>query len=68
MNKKPNCMNCEYFFITYDMMAPRGCKLYQIKSKDFPNVIVKASSGLQCQGYKEKKKKEEKNLNDPKLW
>ncbi len=52
------CTTCKHFFVTWDQSAPRGCKLYNIKSKLFPSLVVsKASSGQECLGYEEKSKK-----------
>lgn len=65
-------MNCQHFFITFEASTPRGCKLYQIKSRELPSQIVRLAGGGECLGYKPKIKKEEKakerDLNDPSLW
>ena len=52
--EKPNCFKCKHYFVTFDKYAPRGCRIYQIKSKDMPTTIVKASSGEDCQGFEAK--------------
>lgn len=71
MDKKPNCMNCQHFFITYDPRTPRGCKLYKLQSRELPSQIVKMA-GTECMGFKEKVKRNEKpkqkDLNDSSLW
>ena len=66
----PNCTKCKYYFITYDQNTPRGCKAYQIQSKQLPSVIVKnANNGADCIGFEEKShKKKEINLNDSRYW
>lgn len=66
---KPNCMKCKYYFITFDQHAPKGCKAYNIKSKQLPSMIVKQASGGECLGFSAKpEKKKPKDLNDPRMW
>jgi hypothetical protein len=66
------CMRCVHYQATFDPKAPRGCKLYNFKSFSMPSVLVKQSTGQDCQSFEEKvkhKEEEEKiNLNDPKYW
>jgi hypothetical protein len=59
---KPNCAKCKHYFITWDAKCPRGCKLYQIKSKDMPSEIVRMAGSGDCQGF-ELKDSKEKNLD-----
>ncbi len=40
---------------------PNGCKLYGLKSKQIPSLIVKQSSGYGCLGFEEKKLNKDKN-------
>lgn len=42
---------------------PNGCRLYAIKSKQMPSVIVKQSSGVECLGFEVKPAK--KNQQNP---
>lgn len=68
---KVNCLKCQHYFITFDPVAPKGCRAYGIKSSQLPSVIIKqANNGNNCMGFKEKEKKgkPEKNLNDDKYW
>ncbi|NTV89526.1 MAG: uracil-DNA glycosylase [Clostridiales bacterium] len=53
---KADCRKCKYFHITWDNRFPYGCKMFGIKSKQLPNLVVFQSSGMQCQGYEEKEK------------
>lgn len=70
----PNCLKCKHYFITFDQYAPKGCRIYKIKSTTMPSQIVKrANNGVDCIGFEEKKKNnstdsKKKDLNDPKLW
>ena len=70
----PNCLKCKHYFITFDKYAPKGCRIYKIKSSTMPSQIVKqANGGADCLGFEAKEnksteKKIGKDLNDPKLW
>ena len=68
---KPNCIKCKHYFITFDADAPKGCRIYGIKSSSMPTTIIKqANNGMDCIGFIEKpqKKEKSKNLNDDKYW
>lgn len=67
---KPNCIKCKHYFITFDQSAPKGCRIYKIKSTTMPSQIVKqANNGNDCLGFEQKETKANaKDLNDPKLW
>lgn len=70
----PNCLKCKHYYITFDQYAPKGCRVYKIKSSSMPSIIVKqANNGNECIGFeakenKEKDKNGKKDLNDPKYW
>ena len=67
-------MRCTHYQVTFDPVAPRGCKLYQFKSATMPCVLVKQSTGHDCHSFEEKIKKssdddgDKKDFNDPKYW
>jgi len=69
-----NCMQCKHYQNTWDKYAPRGCKVYGLKSKQMPSVLVKAESGNDCMSYeqndhfKNRNKRQGLDLNDPSLW
>jgi len=47
--------------VTWDKIAPHGCRAYGFKSKAMPNFVVKQNSGEECLSFKDKtneKKKE----------
>lgn len=54
MNK--SCLRCIHYFATFDPQRPRGCRLYNMKTKAFPSQVVKKESGQDCLGYEEKKR------------
>ena len=74
MSSKPNCINCQHYHITWDQKAPRGCKLYGIKSQAMPSQIVQMAGSGDCQGFQAKVKKEDPSkdkgldLNRKDLW
>lgn len=53
--EKTNCRNCKYYHITWDVKFPYGCKLFKVKSKQMPSVIVYQSLGKPCENFTEKK-------------
>lgn len=55
--KKPqavNCRNCAHFYITWDQRHPYGCKMMGFKTRRLPCMLVKDSSGMDCQAFKQK--------------
>jgi hypothetical protein len=72
-DKSKNCFQCKHFFITWDKNFPRGCKVYDVKSRDLPCMIVAASTKEGCVAYELKANKVEKkdnglDLNRDDLW
>ena len=49
-----NCRKCIYFYITWDNRFPYGCKLYEVKSRQLPSMVVYQSIGKMCESFKEK--------------
>jgi hypothetical protein len=69
------CMRCKHYQVTFDVNAPRGCKLFNFKSTTMPYILVKQSTGHDCNSFEEKKKQgqeenkvEKTDFNDPKYW
>ena len=54
--KKPDCIKCRYFAVSWDPNFPRSCRLYGFKTTSFPSVQVYNSSGTECLGFTEKKR------------
>lgn len=48
----PNCMKCEYYYVTWDPKRPRGCKYFGFKSYIMPSAVVFKSSGSPCKAFK----------------
>ncbi len=69
---QPKCANCKYYYITWDKTSPHGCKALGFKSKRLPSVIVKQESNQECLSFelqtRLKKKQNEIDFKDPKLW
>lgn len=55
MNQKiVNCHKCKHFHVTWDYSFPKGCRLFQIKSKDLPSKLIHKSTGSTCSYFEEK--------------
>jgi hypothetical protein len=71
-------MRCKHYHVTFEPLAPRGCKLYKFKSTLMPYVLVKQTTGKDCEAFELKVKKNgdgndgesggKKDFNDPKYW
>ena len=46
-----DCRKCIYYYITWDVNFSYGCRLFEIKSKQLPYVIVFQSLGTQCDNF-----------------
>ena len=47
-SKKPNCLKCVYFKITWDPAFPRACEMFGFKGQSLPSVEVFNALGKQC--------------------
>ncbi|MGE5677485.1 MAG: uracil-DNA glycosylase [Pseudomonadota bacterium] len=56
INEKVNCISCIYYYITWDNNFPKGCKLFEIKSRRMPSDVVREATGESCRNYAEKRK------------
>ncbi|HHW37852.1 MAG TPA: hypothetical protein GXX18_11515 [Bacillales bacterium] len=52
--QKVNCFKCNYFYTTWDVRFPRGCKAYGFKSRQIPSDYVLQVSGHTCMKYEAK--------------
>ena len=52
--KRPNCMACLHFYVTYEPAFPYGCRALGFKSAQYPAITVFASSGMHCQLFARK--------------
>ncbi|WP_321323740.1 uracil-DNA glycosylase [Thiomicrorhabdus sp.] len=62
--KKTNqidCFKCQYFYITWDTHAPRGCKAFGFKTKRIPSHVVFETSGEECLKFCPKKEASAQN-------
>lgn len=51
-----NCIKCKNFYVTWDVSFPKGCKLFDFKSKQMPSVLVQQATGTPCRNFVEKAK------------
>lgn len=52
------CLDCIYYYVTWDKKFPKGCKGFGFKSSKIPCDVVKESSGESCLLYAPKEKEE----------
>jgi hypothetical protein len=50
-SQAPNCWQCRYFAISWDVARPYSCKLMGFKSKAIPSLEVLRADGQFCQGF-----------------
>ena len=55
MNKRIICQRCKHYYVTWEKKKPHGCRAYGFKSQQVPSVIVKQSSGTDCNFYEVKR-------------
>ncbi|TVQ36166.1 MAG: hypothetical protein EA384_14835 [Spirochaetaceae bacterium] len=51
MTRAPDCLTCRHFFVTWDKRYPRGCRIFEIKSRELPSLVVLRSTGRRCPSY-----------------
>ncbi len=50
-----NCMKCQYFEVTWDETAPKGCNYFQFKGKLLPSLQLQKITGNKvCIAFKKK--------------
>ncbi len=52
--KGPNCWECRYLAITWDVRMPYGCKMMGFRSKVIPSLEVLRTDGRFCGGFEPK--------------
>lgn len=53
-DEKTSCRGCIHYYVTWDKTFPKGCKFFGFKSAKMPSVVVKESSGQECNVYTNK--------------
>ena len=48
------CQKCQFYFVTWQQDKPHDCKVYGIKSRFLPAMVVFHSSGMRYSFYKSK--------------
>lgn len=44
----PTCHGCRHYFVTWDKIAPHGCRAFEFKSPEVPCVVVERASDMPC--------------------
>jgi len=55
MNRRIICQRCTNYYVTWEKNKPHGCRAYGFKSQQVPSVVVKQSSGSDCNFYEVKR-------------
>jgi len=55
MNKRIICQRCKHYYVTWEKNKPHGCRAYGFKSQAIPSLVVKQSSGTNCNFYEDKR-------------
>ncbi|WP_228197956.1 uracil-DNA glycosylase [Poseidonibacter antarcticus] len=50
------CQKCIYYYVTWEKNKPHGCNAYGFKSQQIPSLVVKRSSKMDCNFYKQKQR------------
>lgn len=51
--RAPNCLKCEHFFVTWDVGFPRGCRVFGVKSRRLPSLVVRETTGRHCPAFRQ---------------
>ena len=46
--RAPNCLQCRHFIVTWDARFPRGCRVFGVKSRKLPSLVVFENTGRHC--------------------
>ncbi len=52
--KKPNCLVCRHYYVTWDERFPRGCRAMSFRSRRPPSEVVYENSVMDCQMFEPK--------------
>jgi len=55
MNRRIICQRCVHYYVTWEKHKPHGCRAYGFKSQITPSIVVRQSSGDQCNFYEDKR-------------
>ena len=58
MESKADCTSCQHFQLIWGAAQARACNAYGFRSESYPSIIVRETSGLDCQLYAAKPKPE----------
>jgi hypothetical protein len=52
--KRPNCLACAHFRVTWEPAFPRACNVFGFKTRNLPSVEVYAATGRICPAYEKR--------------
>lgn len=54
MKERIVCVKCKHYFVTWKKNKPHGCRAYGFESQAMPSVVVKRTSGSDCNFFQKK--------------
>lgn len=55
---EPNCHACQHLRITWDKNLPYECKGFGFQSKHLPSLVVRQTSGKDCELFRPKPRRD----------
>jgi len=55
INRRPQCLACRHYFITFDQELPYGCRAFAFKSRLAPCLEVQSASQNECLRFEAKR-------------
>ncbi|MCL1993261.1 MAG: hypothetical protein FWG66_09980 [Spirochaetes bacterium] len=53
-SKPPNCLKCEHFKVTWDVVYPRSCNIFSIRCSNLPSNEVFRATKAHCPFFRQK--------------
>lgn len=51
---RPDCHRCRFFRVTWDARLPYECRAFGFRSARLPALVVRESSGAECQLFEDR--------------
>lgn len=50
-DRAPNCLQCRHFLVTWNPRFPRACRMFNVKSRRLPSIVVFEATGRHCPAF-----------------
>ncbi len=51
VGSEPQCAECKYFYMTWDLSQRYGCRAFNFKSQQLPSQVVFSVDGRHCNSF-----------------